>query len=149
MLHEDSIVSSSGLLSPYFSLFGENIKGCLWRQLEYSYYKRVTFKTMVSVYRVFSNICKVVGLAKLYYYTPIRNNHNLPNIFQSSYLQQWYTAGIGRIGDLIKIDRMRTFSDLSTLYGLKNNQLFQYYAISRFIRNKSQGLTKFIKIDLF
>lgn len=147
LLYAPQVENHLGSSSPYVALLGDNVRGCLWRQLELGYYKRVRFKTLLNAYKVFTNVRKLYGLAKLNFYTLTQDNANLPSIFQSTYLQHWYLAGLNNLGDLITSEGVTPFSIIKDRFNLSNNQLFQYTAISNYLANKTGGAAGFARVD--
>lgn len=120
-------------------ILGTEARGCLMRHIEFNYYKRVKFKTLICAFKVWTSVRKKLGLGRINAYTPIFKNNSLPNIFNDGHMRYWHDKGVRILGDITNEFELLLFDVIRDRFELDNGQFFKYLQIKDFISKKSEG----------
>lgn len=133
--------------TPQELILGTGSQGCLWQHMNDSYFKKVKFKTISGIYKVWVNVQKLLGLGRYSYYTPVDKNNDLPDIFQDNYMERWIQLGITRLRCFYISTGLKTFEDLHKEFDLSHRDFFKYLQIRDFLLRKGGGRIKFQRVQ--
>lgn len=138
---------NSNIPTPQELILGDETRGCLWRHLKDSYFKKVRFKTISGIYKVWNNVRKTLGIGRLSYYTPIVKNNNLPEIFRDTCMDKWVQGGVTQLGCFYSTVGLKSFEKLQNDYKIGYKDFFKFLQVRDFMWRKRGGGAKFQAIQ--